>query len=204
MTGTEHFDRCREIMLRHKKHHWIRFSVLLVTLLADLFVQIIGAAKVFEKYVGFHLGTGTIVFTLLAYAFGLMATPERVHFLAALLGVLLFGIWQHFFHPVLGGALVFLYLAEIPECPRALWLKRQQGYPYFNERFEEQLFNGGDYLSDHALDGRAEAVMPEAPGELPSLPEGFQITNSEAKQKGLPEHAMPEIPELPEIPDKGT
>lgn len=217
MTDTSHFDKCKQIMLLHRKHHRMRFTLLVILLLSSLFFQLLEYSKVFENYVGFHLGMGAITFSVTALVFGLFATPERPTCLAALLAVLVFGAFRFFINFLLTVPLVLVYLLEIPECLKARWVMRQPGYPYFNERFETQ---SQPYHSTYSLDGRSNAVMqgtddaalPIQPDKEAAILQMQKRRRQQAEQEadaarkrydiqlGKTEDAMPEI--LLHIPEE--
>ena len=81
-----------------------------------------------------------------------------------------------------------LFLLQIPETKQAVWIKQQEGYPYFNERFTEQTKNfGKEYQPEYKFDNLHDAEMPETTSpdfmikEMPSIPE-FDILETKQMQ----------------------
>ena len=77
-----------------------------------------------------------------------------------------------------------LCISQIPECKKAVWIKKQEGYPHFNERFDEQMrVFGKEYQPDHRFDHVHDAEMLDMP------------------EQGSPDFTVKPKTEMPEIPD---
>ena len=87
----------------------------------------------------------------------------------------------------IGIAMLIVCVSQIPDSKQAVWIQKQEGYPYFNERFDEQMqYFGKEYQPDHAFDNLHTAEMLDMPEE--GSPD-FTVS---------PKDKMPEIPDIPD------
>ena len=134
---------------------------------------------------GFAFGMFAVLYSAGILALIFFATPEKpkLLLLAGLLTIL--GIIIGVVNLLIGICMLIVCLSQIPDCRQALWIRKQEGYPYFNERFDEQMqYFGKDYQPDHALDNLHDAEMLNMPEE--STPD-FTVS---------PKNEMPEIPDI--------
>jgi len=68
-----------------------------------------------------------------------------------------------FLHPFAGTAIFILYLTQLPECMKMRWIQEQQGYPYFNERYQLH--------EDYKAFTKQYIEEADAPSEKSSIPE---------------------------------
>ena len=113
-----------------------------------------------------------------------MTVPEKPKFLILAVLLIFAGIFLDFIHLIAGIPMLLLCFSQIPECKQALWVKKQEGYPHFNKRFDEQMrYFGKDYQSDYPLDNIHEAEMLDIP------------------ESSSPDFIVKPKDEMPEIPD---
>ncbi len=224
---TSHYDECRSIMERHKRNHKKRFTLLFILCVMNGYFHIVPmpmlrADGVFARNAIFTSGFG---YALLAFfvsiallAVGFLATPEkpkliRVGFL--LLGIcLLFGL----VNSVILMIIFVLFLLAMFESKKAAWVMQQPGYPYFNERFYEQMENfTQEYKPEHdikrALDGdmttlenatdrnplQFRAKGADYAGDMPDLDAARPVVMA-----SVPEPPAPAAQTIAEIPETVT
>ncbi len=110
------------------------------------------------SHMAFGMGMMTLFLSLGALALAFFAEQTRVKCYISLLILLLVGGYFQFFNIILVVPLMLIFLAAFPEYRKMQWVILQPGYPYFNERFEEQQAHA-DYEPLHKLDHHAYAEM---------------------------------------------
>ena len=186
-----HYDKCRTMMMKHKKNHMLRVSLVAFLMLINAYVRVIRSPiDNHASYLfGFFFGVGILIYCIIILTIGLFAIPEKPKLLAITCILLLIGIIGKWFALYLGIPMLLLFLWQIPETKQAIWIKQQEGYPYFNERFTEQMRNfGKEYQPEHQFDDLHDIEMPDIP-ETPSL--DFVVK----EMPSIPEFAQ-DIPEL--------
>jgi hypothetical protein len=83
-------------------------------------------------------GIFAFVINIVIFVTAFFAAADRVKLVYLLLILITAASVIGFLHPYAGIALGILFLTQIPECMKMNWVKRQQGYPYFNERYQLQ------------------------------------------------------------------
>ena len=132
------------------------------------------------------------------------------------MGLLLLGLISKLFAWWCAVPLLIVYLTEIPETRKMKWVMEQEGYPYFSERFSEQL-EKSEYVPLHKLDGKKSKKQENvqkftetfgAEGEMPSVslddvPELSNVAelNQMREQVANPSKSS-ELPEFSKIPEK--
>ncbi len=158
---TSHYDECRSIMERHKRNHKKRTTLLFILIIMNGYFHIVPmpmlrADGAFARNAIFTSGFGYAVLAFLVsiglLAVGFLATSEkptliRVGFV--LIGIsLIFGL----INPIILLFIFVLFLLALFETKKAAWVKQQPGYPYFSERFYEQMENfSQNYKPDHNI-----------------------------------------------------
>ncbi len=188
---TSHYDKCRTLMNVHKTHHNTRMIFFAVVILLNLYLSIALPVKyhlslIYGNFLqGVTFGIFAVLYSVLLLVLLLFAVPEKPKLLALAILLIISGILLDFIYLITGIPLLIACATEIPECKQALWIKKQEGYPHFNERFDEQMrYYQKDYQPDHLLDNIHEAQMLDAP-EC-SSPD-FTVR---------PKDQMPEIPDI--------
>ena len=191
MNDTSHYDKCRTLMNLHKTHHRTRLMIFAFLTLLNMYFCI---TLPITHHLTLLYGTAPygLIFGLFSilYSAGILAllffgTPEKpkLLLLAGLLTIL--GMILGIVNLIIGICMLIVCISQIPECRQAVWIQKQDGYPYFNERFNEQMqYFGKDYQPDHALDNLHDAEMLDMPEE--SSPD-FTVS---------PKAEMPEIPDI--------
>lgn len=225
-TDTSHYDKCRTLMLRHKKNHMHRVVITAVLMLINAYISIIRIPIIhgLVALYGFFFGIGVFLYCIVIVIIGFLAVPERPKLLVTTCILIIIGIFGKWISIYLGIAMLGLFLWQIPECKQALWIKDQPGYPHFNERFTEQMKNfGKTYQSEYQFDDFCDSRMPDMPEtpspdfvikEMPSVPESIQnlpetekISFPELLQDIIPEaekSALEATQNIPETNDLGT
>ncbi|MDE6005234.1 MAG: hypothetical protein K2G88_07595 [Oscillospiraceae bacterium] len=181
-----HYDKCRTMMMKHKKNHMLRVGLVAFLMLINAYVKVIRSPidqRAFYLF-GFFFGVGILIYCIITLAIGLFAVPEKPKLLATTCILLFIGIIGEWLAPYLGIPMLLLFLWQIPEAKQAVWIKQQEGYPHFNERFTEQMLNfGKEYEPEHKFDDLHHTEMPDMPEtpspdfvvkEMPSIPEFTQ------------------------------
>ncbi|MDE5768815.1 MAG: hypothetical protein K2H82_05455 [Oscillospiraceae bacterium] len=189
-TDTSHYDKCRTMMMKHKKNHMLRVNLVMFLMLINAYVKVIRSPiDQGRLYLwGFFFGVGILIYCVITLVIGLFAVPEKPKLLAVTCILLLTGILGEWLAPYLGIPMLLLFLWQIPETKQALWIKQQEGYPHFNERFAEQMGRfGKEYQPEYGFDSdnSHDAEMPD----MPEMPSPDFVVNE------MPD-IMPDIPEL--------
>ncbi|MDE5754926.1 MAG: hypothetical protein K2H89_10360, partial [Oscillospiraceae bacterium] len=185
-TDTSHYDKCRTMMIKHKKNHLLRIGLVAFLMLINAYVKVVRSPiDQGRLYLwGFFFGVGILIYCVITLVIGLFAVPEKPKLLAATCILLFIGIIGEWLAPYLGIPMLLIFLWQIPEAKQAIWIKQQEGYPHFNERLTEQMKNfGKEYQPEHKFDDLHDAEMPDLPEtpspdfvvkEMPSIPEFSQ------------------------------
>ena len=193
MHDTSHYDKCRTLMNVHKTHHQKRVLIFSLLTLMNMYFSItlpithnLSLLYGTAAY-GLIFGFFSILYSAGILALVFFATPEKpkLLLLAGLLTILgmIIGIVNLF----IGIAMLIVCVSQIPDSKQAVWIQKQEGYPYFNERFDEQMqYFGKEYQPDHAFDNLHTAEMLDMPEE--GSPD-FTVS---------PKDKMPEIPDIPD------
>ena len=219
---TSHYDKCRTMMMKHKKNHMLRVNLVMFLMLINAYVGVIrapiihGAAYLY----GVFLGVGILIYCVITTLIGWFATAEKPKLLAVTCILLLIGILSEWLVPYLGIPMLLLFLWQIPETKQATWIRQQEGYPHFNERFTEQMGKfGKEYQPEYGFDSdnSHDAEMPDMPEmpspdfvvkEMPDMPDIPELLSSDltaTEQTAIPE-MMQDIPEISQMQnnDLGT
>ncbi|MBE6876112.1 MAG: hypothetical protein E7496_05195 [Ruminococcus sp.] len=194
MNDTSHYDKCRTLMNIHKARHQKRTIFFSVLTLMNLYLAIALPVKYHLSLIYGNFLSG-ITFGLFVFIYGagllallLFSIPEKPKLLILTILLIISGIMLNFIHLIVGIPMLVICLSQIPDCRQAVWIQKQDGYPYFNERFDEQMqYFGKEYQPDHALDNLHDAEMLDIPEE--STPD-FTVS---------PKTEMPEIPDISEF-----
>lgn len=125
---------------------------------------------VYVSHLAFGMGLMALLFSAAAIVLALLGEQTRPKVFAGLLCVLLAGVVTDLFDAVIGIGLMVLYAFEIPEIRKMNWIRTQPGYPYFNERFDEQQ-DHANYEPLHKLDNRSYAEMVDIDDQPPAAPQ---------------------------------
>ena len=114
-----------------------------------------------------HLAYGYGILALLfsggTLALAFFGTQEHTKLYIALLIEIVLAMLAGCYHWATGVVLLGMFLLAIPEYKKMPWIMKQPGYPYFNERFEEQARHS-EYEADHKLDGKRSGSMLDLDG----------------------------------------
>ena len=187
---TSHYDRCRTLMNVHKNHHQKRMIFYAILAVLNLYLAIALPVKYHLSliYGSFLQGVMFGIFAFICSA-GLLilllfAVPEKPKLLILAMLLISSGMAIGVMNLIIGIIMLIVCISQIPECKQAVWIKKQEGYPHFNKRFDEQMrFFGQEYQADHLLDNVRDAEMCDIP------------------EKGTPDFTVKPKTEIFEIPD---
>lgn len=141
-TNTSHYAKCRTLLLRFQNMHRVRFFLTCVILFANCYFHVITLPILrygdLDRGSALLWGMFAFMINLVVFVTAFFASADRLNLVYLLLVLLLVSSVIGFLHPYAGIALGILFLTQIPECFKMKWVKRQQGYPYFNERYQLQ------------------------------------------------------------------
>ncbi|MDE5564866.1 MAG: hypothetical protein K2I93_06900, partial [Oscillospiraceae bacterium] len=183
------------------------------------------------SHLAFGMGMLTLIFSLACLVLALFGDHHHPKLCFALIILLVLGGVTDCYQWMLASVMVLMYLAAIPEYRKMRWILKQPGYPYFNERFQEQLLHS-EYEPMHKLDNKKHGVMAglendeeaetssivpqtsnmptasytldtnSAPDEMPGISDIFEQPVS------LPEPELPDVDDIPapvwNVPDSTT
>lgn len=152
LTDTSHYDHCRTIMQKHKRSHMIRSLALFIFSIINGYGHIITLpiVKGMEftpetTYSRIGLYTMGFPFALLAlfcmvavFVMGFLFQQDKPKLILIPLGITILCIVFDLFNMLWGIIMAVLLAIGLYESREAVWVKAQEGYPYFNERFAEQ------------------------------------------------------------------
>ncbi len=169
---TSHYDKCRTLMNIHKNNHQKRFLFFAILILLNLYLAISLPVKyhlslIYGQFLqGVMFGVFAFIYSVVLLVLMLFAVPEKPKLLVLVILLIISGIMLDFIHLIAGIPMLILCFLQIPECRQALWIQKQEGYPHFNERFDEQMqYFGKEYQSYHPLDKVQETEMLDIPEE---------------------------------------
>lgn len=122
------------------------------------------------SHLAFGMGVMALLFSIAAIVLAFLGEQIRPKVFIALLVVLILGMVADMFDISIGILLLFIYAFEIPEIRKMQWIRQQPGYPYFNERFDEQQAHS-QYEPLHRLDHRSYAEMVDINETFPDAPQ---------------------------------
>ena len=142
-TNTSHYAKCRTLMLKFKSMHRIRFFLTSVILFANCYFHVITLPILYygdlDRGSALLWGIFAFVINIIVLVTAFVASADRLKLVYLLLILITVSSVIGFLHVYAGIALGILFLSQLPECMKMKWVKRQQGYPYFNERYQLQL-----------------------------------------------------------------
>ncbi len=141
-TDTSHYAHCRSLMQKFHYHRIARFSLLAVTMFANCYFHVITLPIFYHEMddptFGLWWGMFAYLINIVISITAFCTKTENLRLLLLLLILILLGTIIGFLHPAAGIALGVLYLTQLPDCFQMRWVQEQQGYPYFNERYQLQ------------------------------------------------------------------
>lgn len=130
-------------MLKFKSMHRIRFFLTSVILFANCYFHVITLPILYygdlDRGSALLWGIFAFVINIIVLVTAFVASADRLKLVYLLLILITVSSVIGFLHVYAGIALGILFLSQLPECMKMKWVKRQQGYPYFNERYQLQL-----------------------------------------------------------------
>lgn len=123
--------------------HRIRFFLTSVILFSNCYFHVITLPILYygdyERIFALLWGSFAFLINLVIFLTAFFAEAKRLKLVIMLLILILVSSVIGFLHLYAGIALGLLFLSQLPECMKMRWLERQQGYPYFNERYQQQI-----------------------------------------------------------------
>ncbi len=163
---TSHYDECLSLSNRLKKSHSVRSILLAVLCLINGYLHtiILPITKGLEttpeteyaRNAIFTMGFAYAVVALLCLVavalLGFVLRQEKDKLLLIPIGITVLCTATGLFHTFWGICIAAVLAYGLYEAPKAKWLREQEGYPYFNERFAEQdARHGMDYVSRYDI-----------------------------------------------------
>ncbi len=141
--NTSHYAKCRTLMVQFKSRHRIRLFLTSVILFANCYFHVITLPILYygdlDRGSALLWGIFAFLINLVIFVTVFFTSAERLKLVCLLLMLILVGTIIGFLHPAAGITLGLLFLSQLPECMKMRWIQKQQGYPYFNERYEQQM-----------------------------------------------------------------
>jgi len=141
-TNTSHYAKCRTLMIRFRNRHRIRCFLTSVALFANCYFHVITLPVLYynevDRIYGLLWGCFAYAVNLIIFIAMFFAAEKNQRLLNMLLILIAVSTVIGFLHPYAGIGIGLLFLTQIPDCMKMKWIARQQGYPYFNERYQLQ------------------------------------------------------------------
>lgn len=122
--------------------HYIRFFLTCVTLFCNCYFYVITIPilyyQEYDRMYGLIWGSFAFIINLVIAVSAFCAKSQKMKLVIMLLLLIVLGTVIKFLHIYAGIALMILYVLQISDCICMKWVQNQQGYPYFNERYQEQ------------------------------------------------------------------
>lgn len=195
---TSHYDECLNAMLRHKNRHRIRSIIMLILSITNGYFHIAFYANI--AIAGIYIGVFSILYMLAVMVLSFFSTSDKPVLVILTVAMYALGLW-YAYSPIFGVPLLIMYGLQLFECPKAIWLKKQRGYPYFSERFnDQQKIAFRDYDSTYEVDDNA-GEMKDVAGEKDVLfAEKVTMPGVPDLPNAMPEPLEKSIPHLNEVP----
>ena len=169
MPDTSHYDKCLTLSNKLKQSHKIRSILLLVFCICNGYFHTItlpitkglettpetSYARNAIFTMGFVYAAAALLCLIAVFVLGFLLRQEKGKLLLIPIAVTAVCVITGLFH-MFWGILIALVLAYgLYESHDAIWLRQQEGYPYFNERFAEQnAMLGKEYVSRYDIRSR--------------------------------------------------
>ncbi len=210
---TAHYPACKTLQQKLQKLHNIRCWVTIFCCVLNGYFHIIPMpmmrnAEELPIWVRNGIWGMGFVWAVLGFfmmfaigILGFLATPEKRRLNGILAALLVICFLCDLVLPLLGIPMLALTVWELAVGRKAIWLAGQPGYPYFSERFAEQLKKvGKPYESRYDLTSAIDDMMCALDENREQDP-----FNSEPAQKPLPEGiAGADIPFVEQAPPRPT
>lgn len=140
------------------------YIIIVVTFLGGFaFIQQIRAkstvdGKIGVSHLAFGMGILTLLLSIACLLLALFGDHQHPKLYFTLIALLVIGGVIDCYQWIIALLMVLLYLTALPEYRKMRWILKQPGYPYFNERFQEQLLHS-EYEPIHKLDNKNHGVM---------------------------------------------
>ncbi len=174
-----HYPEYQVMMRKITKHNSVRLISAAVLLFLNVPVALIPLTN--------QYGLGFTIFALL-YLAGILvsfafAVPETLKLCAIPAFLILLGIISECIFWGFGFLLLLLLVWVIPDYKKLEFLKKQEGYPQFNERFEKQSEQFmKEYQSEYSFDIPENIEMKDAFEEMPA-----EISSNTAQHVQMPD-----------------
>lgn len=175
---TSHYDACRTMLSKQKNHHLIQSFFLTLLCVINGYIHIIpmpmrrttGDYPIFVRNgiwdIGFAYGLLALVVTVVIIVLSFLGTQEKPKLKYIVCGLLVLCIVLDLMLLWIAIPCMLICFWSIYESKRAAWIKQQPGYPYFNERFADQLTrHGKQYHSRYDLKQKIDGIMTELDAE---------------------------------------
>ena len=168
-----HYEKCRKIMRKHEQYHKLRVWLVTFAMLENAFwrIVILHVEETIYSLLEFFMEIGILLYCAIILIIGVFVLTKKPKLLAITCILLFIGMMFGWIAWYIGMIMLGLFLLQIPEKKLAVWLKQQEGYPYFNERLTEQTQNvKKGYQSEHKFDNLHDTEMPSIPEFSQDIP----------------------------------
>ncbi|MDE5884887.1 MAG: hypothetical protein K2H29_07435 [Oscillospiraceae bacterium] len=185
--GTSHYGKCHTLMRKQKQYHKLRVGLITFAMLENAFWRIV-ILQAEETIYSLREFFSILLYFAMILIIGVFVLPKKPKLLAITCILLFIGMILGWIAWHLGMIMLGLFLLQIPETKRIIWLEQQEGYPHFNERLTEQTQNfKKDYQSEHKFDNLHDAEMPSIPKFAEDRPELLSSDLTATEKTAAPE-----------------
>ncbi|MBR3630026.1 MAG: hypothetical protein IKN55_06095 [Oscillospiraceae bacterium] len=201
------------IIFKKVNSNKVRFGYVIAVLAVEMIMTVVNSYQTMKRnaslphmegggvdHLAFGMGILALLFSLGTLALAFFGTQERTKLYICLLVEIVLAVLAGCYHWVFGGVLLLMFLLAIPEYKKMPWIMKQPGYPYFNERFEEQRRHA-EYQPDHQLDGKRTGSMLDMDGNPVEMPAAYSQPSAEQPTAAYTMHMGNAPDEMPGIDD---
>ncbi len=152
LTDTSHYDKCRTLMHKHKRSHMIRSVALFIFSILNGYGHIITLpivkgweftpettySRIGIYTMGFPFALLALLCMVAVFVMGFLFRQDKPKLILIPLGLTILCIFFDLFNILWGIIIAVLLAVGLYESREAVWVRAQEGYPYFNERFAAQ------------------------------------------------------------------
>ncbi len=175
---TAHYTQCRELMHKHRKNHMLRFWLMTGLCVMNGYIYLIPMpmTRTTNDYpifvrngiwdIGFLFAVIGFILMIAVMALSFFATQHKPKLICLTQAVIVLAVVIDVMLLWIAVPCMLLCFWSHSEVGKEKWLREQSGYPYFNERFTEQMTSyGHKYKSRYDLRQKMDQLIEELDGE---------------------------------------
>ncbi len=220
---TSHYTKCRELMHKHRKNHMLRFWLTVAICVMNGYIYLVPMpmTRTTDDYpifvrngiwdIGFLFAVIGFILMIAIMALSFFATQDRPKLICLTQAVLVLAVVIDVMLLWLAIPCMLLCFWSHSEVGKEKWLREQSGYPYFNERFTEQMTSyGHKYKSRYDLRHKMDQLIEELDSEkeqdafsvsldhktAASLEQHYSIPAADAEAPAAPSPMMKQQPSV--------